>query len=216
MQMLTTLSPNRFLAWISLCGIIFFIAWYDTTHAHLFSTAVNEWNLQNLYVSPTTETTNKLQLLYRESAEAITGLGSDIIFLLVMGMIYLYLLLRRQIKPILYCTLAVILIFGLTVLCKHLIYSPRPMFPLEVDSFPSGHTVRVAIWCGTIILLNHLHIFKLSKYWQNVLLVIPVLVAFSRIALGFHWVSDVIASLALSTGGFLFVYYLAVRSMKEK
>jgi membrane-associated phospholipid phosphatase len=212
MKMLTTLSPQRFLAWASICFIVFFMAWYDTANAHIFSYSLNEWILQNLYAPPITELMSKGQEFYRDSLEGITGLGTDIILLLALGVIFLDLLLRREFKPMLYCLLALFIILSVTILCKLYIFSPRPMFPLELDSFPSGHVVRASIWCGLIIMLGKMQAFNVSKYWRLVWLAIPLLVAYSRVGLGYHWLSDVIASLALSLGAFLVVYYFIARN----
>lgn len=76
-------------------------------------------------------------------------------------------------------------------------------------SFPSGHSqgssslfVSMAIW--------------LKKRWMTVIaIVIPLLVAFSRLYLGVHFPTDVIAGLALGVG-FSFLCYWLYNKVKDK
>jgi membrane-associated phospholipid phosphatase len=81
---------------------------------------------------------------------------------------------------------------------------PRPhiIVPLAVEhtaSFPSGHTISAAVFYGYLALQawhrRHQAIAPLIGVW-------PVLVGMSRIYLGAHYPSDVLASLAL---GLLFL-----------
>jgi undecaprenyl-diphosphatase len=97
--------------------------------------------------------------------------------------------------------------FGSSVLVnrlfKALVARPRPVLPNPVAhaggySFPSGHAQAAAVGCGIVlVVLTPL----LSRGWRAAVAALAVLVAatvsFSRIALGVHFLSDVVAGLIL-------------------
>jgi undecaprenyl-diphosphatase len=67
------------------------------------------------------------------------------------------------------------------------------------SSFPSGHTVAVAAFATAIVLC----VGKIRPKYRNFAMVIAVLwitfVAFSRLALGVHWPTDVLAATCIGT-----------------
>lgn len=182
------------------CLAVVGLAWIDTSQWHAFTAPINRWILLTFYASPGS---SGLELVYYEALQGVTALGG-ILFVFMTGFILLDLVQQKKFIPFCYCVLAVILIGGLTQILKHWIDSPRPLALLEADSFPSGHVTRAAIWCGLILFLNHLKVYRLSQYWCRVLWLVPILVAFTRLALGRHWIDDVIASYALS----VLIFYL--------
>lgn len=59
-------------------------------------------------------------------------------------------------------------------------------------AFPSGHTQNAAAWTGSLAAM-------LSKIWVKItLVVLALLVAFSRMYLGVHYLSDVLVSLVIT------------------
>jgi membrane-associated phospholipid phosphatase len=201
--MTTHMMPSRNVTiGLVISALSFLVAWYDTTHAHLFTSTINNWVIHSLYVSPIS---SGWQHLYYESLQGITAIGSDIIFVLITGLIGLDLLQRKKFLPLFYCILLGTLCVSLAFILKHYIDSPRPIVLFQHDSFPSGHVARASVWCGLVLFLNHINVYHVSRYWCGVLIMLPLLVAFSRLGMGFHWLSDVVAAYALVIFTFLVV-----------
>ena len=72
----------------------------------------------------------------------------------------------------------------------------EPVF--KYDSFPSGHAatifVIVFIWLGLAVKKG----FKLKPYLYAILITLASFVAISRVIIGAHWVSDILASLGIA------------------
>jgi undecaprenyl-diphosphatase len=84
---------------------------------------------------------------------------------------------------------------------KFLIYRPRPVDDLLGNSFPSGHTIYTSILMGTIIyfLPQLVKNGLLCKMLQIAAGFVIALMAFSRLYLQQHWLSDVLAGLIIGT-----------------
>lgn len=79
-------------------------------------------------------------------------------------------------------------------------------------SFPSGHaTLAPVIWGFGLVLLAQLVSYRPAKIalW-TIALVVPTLIAFSRLYLGVHYPTDVVAGLALGVG-WAFVWHVPIR-----
>ncbi|MEU0137290.1 phosphatase PAP2 family protein [Streptomyces sp. NPDC006296] len=80
----------------------------------------------------------------------------------------------------------------------------RPRWPDPVDSahyaaFPSGHVMTAMVTCGLLVWLLRLHGARPALWWGSLALaVISVAgVAFTRVYLGVHWLSDVVGGVLL-------------------
>ena len=132
--------------------------------------------------------------------ETVTLLGEDIVFILVIAVIYFLYdkKLAYRISFLAVCSL------GINGILKNLFQIPRPFADGRVTcvraetatgySFPSGHTQNFTTW--SVALADY---YK-QKKWLFFALFSSFLVGFSRMFLGAHYLSDVIVSLLLGTG----------------
>jgi undecaprenyl-diphosphatase len=134
----------------------------------------------------------------------LTWLGSTA-FIIPAGLaIGLYFLIRRRDwRPLALLTAAVAGAVGLYHIVKSLVGRPRP--PAEIwighytgAAFPSGHaTQSVAFYAMLAIVLGAgLSVRRRALLWSAAALVVLVVGA-SRIYLGAHWLTDVLAGYAL-------------------
>lgn len=92
---------------------------------------------------------------------------------------------------------------------KWVIQRPRPDVPHLVDAagsaFPSGHaSAAAAAWCAFAVVLAGRWPPWRRAIATTVAVVIALAVAASRVLLGVHWLTDVIAGLLVGWGWFLF------------
>ena len=94
-------------------------------------------------------------------------------------------------------------------LLKELVGRERPqgdqLVPGRGPSFPSGHPLATAASWGLVPLVVGLYTARRAVWWTSAVLVwaLAVTVAASRVWLGVHWTSDVVASLLLASLGVL-------------
>jgi undecaprenyl-diphosphatase len=133
----------------------------------------------------------------------VTSFGSTMLVSLIAVSVGLYLLWRRQ--P--YWVAAIwSAVFGGMLLNRYLkllFYRPRPRFEDAIlafsgYSFPSGHTMAATVLYGVLAALL---VTKVRRLRSKVLIVISaslliVLVGFSRMYLGAHYLSDVVGAIA--------------------
>jgi undecaprenyl-diphosphatase len=87
---------------------------------------------------------------------------------------------------------------------KELCQRPRPPYASSPESwsFPSGHTMATVLVCGMSIYLMMLLFPRRSPTWLAglALAALTLLIAFSRIYLGQHYLSDVVGGLVAGLG----------------
>lgn len=131
----------------------------------------------------------------------VTGLGDSIVSGALATALVLWLLLVKRWRLALAVTTALVLTALAIPLMKLLIHVPRPtqMYSgFDAYSFPSGHTTMAAavygfvawILAGGVSLRWRPFIYTLAFFWI-------LLMATSRVYLGAHWPSDVLAGLCL-------------------
>ena len=103
-------------------------------------------------------------------------------------------------------------------LLKELVSRDRPIGNRLVGgegySFPSGHPLATVASWGTLPLVAALYTKRRALWWAIAIAVwtMVVLVAMSRVWLGVHWASDVIAAIALAVIGVAVAERFVVRS----
>lgn len=131
----------------------------------------------------------------------ITYLGSEYayIFLLLLGFIFI----RDRLIPLLVAGGLMVSTFAFNLI-KFIVKRPRPLAGLILEkgfSFPSGHSLSAVFFYGFLIYFVSKYIknTKLKRILQVLIIVIILLIGFSRIYLGVHFVSDVIAGFVLGS-----------------
>lgn len=138
-----------------------------------------------------------------ESMRDFTALGGGGVLLLLTASVVIYLIILRKYRAALLIALAVIGGALLSQLLKNSIGRPRPdLVPhgsiVYSTSFPSGHSMSAAATYLTLgALLARLQPRRRLKIYVLLLaMLITVLVGISRVYLGVHWPTDVLAGWA--------------------
>lgn len=159
----------------------------------------------------------------------VTLLGKG--YVVTLGTIFLATILAMYRKWTVLWTVLVSIATGqlLVTIAKNIFEKVRPPFSdaLIIErtfSFPSGHTFAAVVFYGILTYL----LLKIAKNkWQKILIVlggmlIIFMVAFSRVFIGAHWPTDVLASfaagstwLAISIASLEIGEKLAVKEKKE-
>ncbi|MGQ4534985.1 phosphatase PAP2 family protein [Dermabacteraceae bacterium P13115] len=100
---------------------------------------------------------------------------------------------------------AMIAVSALMFSLKAIFARPRPpralalLEPPQTFSYPSGHATMTTFWCCLVILFLFLRASRRTALLGSVLLLpLACAVALSRPYLGVHWLSDILAGIALA------------------
>lgn len=163
--------------------------------------------------------TRQIQLIQNPVLEQlllfITWLGNfyQAVFLLITfaGALFIYGLRKES----LILTLSTIGAVTISETLKLIISRPRPdpllVNQIEIftrqDSFPSGHVLFFYGFYGCLLFLTYLKIKRKSvrNFIMGILIALIVLVGISRIYLGSHWFSDVLAAYLIGSVWLYFV-----------
>ena len=151
-------------------------------------------------------------------AKIITWFGSPICLILIT--ILLFVLIKNK-KIGLLITINLVAITILNQLLKFILQRPRPEEFKVINetgySFPSGHSMISAAVYGLLIYLIYKNIK--NKHTKNVLIIILslliIMIGISRIYLGVHYTSDVLAGFLLSIS-YLIFYINITQKMIDK
>jgi undecaprenyl-diphosphatase len=129
----------------------------------------------------------------------VTSLGATPTAAVVLGTLVAVLLIRRRVRLAAYVAVTAVGGTALSPTLKVLVGRLRPIVPEPVAgaggySFPSGHTTSVTIMVGVLLLVL---LPAVPAGWRRTVTLIGicvvVLVGLTRVALGVHFLSDVVA-----------------------
>jgi len=141
-------------------------------------------------------------------AKIITRLGGATV-LITLTIVFLVLIKNKKIGISIVTNLGIITL--LNVLLKNIVQRPRPtefrMIQETGYSFPSGHSMVSMAFYGYLIYLIYHEIKNKKLKWTLIVLlsILIVTIGTSRIYLGVHYTSDVLAGFAISVS-YLVVY----------
>jgi undecaprenyl-diphosphatase len=143
--------------------------------------------------------------------QVATAPGSSAVRAVVYLPVMVWLAVRRRWWTAGWVAVAVALVTPLTTLLKALVDRVRPQFAdggaaYESLAFPSGHASGAAtlVTVGLVLMWPVLGV-PARRAWLAVGVALVVLVGLTRVWLGVHWLSDVLAGAALGVGWTLLV-----------
>ncbi len=144
-----------------------------------------------------------------------TMLGDKFVLIPAAGLIFLWLVWKRYFWTAAHWLGLTIVSAGLVEVLKRLYYSPRPPGLLHgsVDSsFPSGHTLLSVSLFGfmAILITQYLPVGK-RKTPYVIAIILCLWISLSRLYLGAHWLTDILASIFLGLT-LIFLTTLSYRS----
>lgn len=158
----------------------------------------------------------RVSSFWQEVGRDLTALGGVTVITLLTAGVTLFLLLRRQWRGAVFVVVSVAGGLAISLLLKYYFDRNRPDFVVHrshtmTSSFPSGHSANSAVAYLTMaILLAKLVDRRVMKgYIFAVGLLIPILVGVSRVFLGVHWPTDVVAGWLLGLAWGLVVWGVA-------
>jgi membrane-associated phospholipid phosphatase len=146
---------------------------------------------------------------FTSAMRVISRVGSPLGWWIVLTPVFAWLLYRRL--PRLAAFLAVTALGSslLNTLVKATVDRARPHLPDPVSSahgtsFPSGHAQAATVGCGILLLIFLPVVPRARRVWLYVVAVLIVAaIGFSRIALGVHYVSDILGAVVIGTAWLL-------------
>jgi len=148
-------------------------------------------------------------------SKIVSSIFEPAIFIVFLLLIIIFLYGKKRKKEAFSIGILTLITFSLGELIKIVLQRTRPINALVIErtfSFPSGHALMAIIFFGILIYLFEHHIKE--KRNKSLLtasaVILVILISLSRVYLGVHWFSDILASFALGT--FLLVLYIIILS----
>lgn len=136
----------------------------------------------------------------REAGRDLTALGSMSVLILSILAVAVWLLIRRNWRGALLASVAISGGIGLSFLLKMLFSVPRPDLMTEptavfTSSFPSSHAMAALVTYVSLawVIGRGFSSEAFSRYLMACALTVSLISGLSRLYLGVHWPSDVIA-----------------------
>jgi undecaprenyl-diphosphatase len=156
------------------------------------------------------------------AARDVTGLGGDTVLTLVTVAVAVYLVMAGKRGAALLVVLTVCGGLVLSTLLKIGFERPRPdLVPHAVRvytaSFPSGHAMLSAVTYLTLgaLLARFEEQRRIKAYFLGLAVFLTLLVGASRVYLGVHWPSDVLAGWCVGAAWAAFCWFLALQLQRR-
>ena len=152
-------------------------------------------------------------------AKNITHLGGAI-FLITLSLILLLIIKNKKIGILIWLNLGISVLLNQAL--KFIIQRPRPTEFRIINesgySFPSGHSMVSAAFYGFLIYLIYKNVKNKYLKWSLITLLSLVIltIGISRIYLGVHYTSDVIAGFLISVSYLIIFIHFAKDFMKNE
>jgi undecaprenyl-diphosphatase len=157
-------------------------------------------------------------LWFEEMVRDVTALGSTVVLTLAVIVVTAYLIMTKRSQKAAFLVFAVAMGSLINRLLKLGYARPRPDIVahgqyVTTESFPSGHSANATI---VYLMLGMMLARVESSYPVKVFIVsvctlIAILVGLSRVYLGVHWPTDVLAGWAVGGSWVLMCWYLLLR-----
>jgi undecaprenyl-diphosphatase len=157
-----------------------------------------------------------------EAARDLTGLGGVTVLALVTLAVTGHLLLAGKRHAVVFLIIAVVGGLVLSTVLKHLFDRARPdlvkhLSHVYTSSFPSGHSMLSAVVYLTLgsLLMRLAPKRRLKLFYLGVAMTLTFLVGVSRVYMGVHWPTDVLAGW---TAGLVWalICWLAARALQRR
>lgn len=155
---------------------------------------------------------------FEEAMRDLTALGSTLVLSLVVLTVVGFLLFMRHWRVAIFTFAASVSGQLVSHLLKEAFGRPRPdLIPHEVavftHSFPSGHAMMSAVVYLTLASLaaRLMHRRHMKVYVLSVAIVFTILIGVSRVYLGVHWPSDVLAGWMIGASWALACWLVAAK-----
>lgn len=188
---LLTLGAASILAWA-------FVALADEVRED--ATAAIDRSLMLMFRKPGNPAEPLGPIWVQEAARDITGLGGNTIIIFITFAAFVYLLLVRKRGAAVFVILAVVGGMLLSSMLKIGFDRARPdivphAVPIYTASFPSGHAMLSAVVYLTLgaLLARVQDRRRVKAYFLSLAIVLTLMIGVSRVYLGVHWPSDVLA-----------------------
>lgn len=149
--------------------------------------------------------------------QILTSPGLSLFRFVVLAPVAILLFVRGQRRVAGFLVLAAVVVGPLTTLMKELVGRVRPtaddpLVAADGLSFPSGHSSGAATLAGVLLVVLWPVVARRWRPWLvSALVLLALCVAWTRIALGVHYLSDVVAGLAL--GGLVVMVSMVVSGL---
>ena len=155
-------------------------------------------------------------------AQLLTRLGELPAMLLVTLSLAVWLAVTRRPRAAVFVVVVPHVGAALANAIKTVFDNPRPdvrfhYVPLSTDSFPSGHTATATVvWLTAALVLVRYLTTRFRYVLAAVCLTVPLLVGMSRVYLGVHWPTDVVAGLGFGAAWALGWYLVVFEVVPER